>query len=96
MKNVILSLILISPYCYAGLIGSSGAEQNQMLELYSSESCSSCPPADIRVSTLKAHPMLWKSVFPLVFHVDYWNDLGWKDELSSGTMTQRQIDLSHQ
>ena len=96
MKKILLSLIMIAQSSFAGVIATSGSDQNQMLELYSSESCSSCPPADKWVSALKAHPMLWKSVFPIVFHVDYWNGLGWKDELSDSKMTQRQIDLSHQ
>ena len=77
------------------LISTSGPNRLQMLELYSSESCSSCPPADEWVATLKDNPELWKTFVPVVFHVDYWNYLDWKDELSTHQMTQRQIDLSN-
>lgn len=76
------------------LVAETGAEQVQLLELYTSESCSSCPPADNWVSTLQRDPGLWKIFVPVVFHVDYWNDLGWKDGLSSGSMTQRQQELA--
>jgi hypothetical protein len=76
-------------------IGSSGETRVQLLELYSSESCSSCPPADQWVSSLRDDPKLWKKFVPVVFHVDYWNKLGWKDELSSEPMTRRQIELSN-
>jgi hypothetical protein len=67
----------------------------RLVELYTSESCSSCPPADAWVSALQSHTDLWKSFVPVVFHVDYWNDLGWKDAFSSETMTRRQRELSN-
>ena len=77
-------------------LASSGKSKVQLLELYSSESCSSCPPADQWVSELKSHGELWKTFVPVVFHVDYWNNLGWVDEFSSEPMTQRQYALSKQ
>ena len=76
------------------LLASSGSEIVQLLELYSSESCSSCPPADRWISELKDDVGLWKQFVPVVFHVDYWNHLGWKDVYSSGLMTKRQKDYS--
>ena len=76
------------------LIASSGKDQVQLIELYSSESCSSCPPADKWVSSLKDNKGLWKNFVPVVFHVDYWNDLGWKDGLSSNLMTRRQQEVA--
>lgn len=78
----------------AKIIADSGVKRLQMVELFSSESCSSCPPADQWVSQLKDDPNLWKTFVPIVFHVDYWNHLSWKDEYSSEPMTQRQISLS--
>lgn len=77
------------------LIAESGRDRVQVIELFSSESCSSCPPADEWVSHLKDKSELWKKFVPVVFHVDYWNYLDWKDEFSSHAMTQRQIDLAH-
>jgi hypothetical protein len=61
-----------------------------LLELYTSEGCSSCPPAEERFSSLKANPALWKEVVPVAFHVDYWDNLGWPDRFASPAYTQRQ------
>ena len=78
------------------LVASSGSQRVQLIELYSSESCSSCPPADAFVSTLQKKKGLWQDFVPVVFHVDYWNNLGWKDGLSSSLMTKRQVELCKQ
>ena len=61
-----------------------------LLELYTSEGCSSCPPAEAWLSRLKDSPRLWKDFVPVVFHVDYWDDLGWKDPFAAKVYTQRQ------
>jgi len=59
-----------------------------LVELFTSEGCSSCPPADKALEALsKQHP---SNVFVLAFHVDYWNYLGWKDEFSTAANTRRQ------
>ena len=57
-----------------------------VVELYTSEGCSSCPPADRWLSRLKDDP----SVVALAFHVDYWDRLGWKDRFASPAFTARQ------
>jgi hypothetical protein len=57
-----------------------------VIELYTSEGCNSCPPADRWLSTLKAAP----EVVALAFHVDYWDRLGWKDRFGSAAFTSRQ------
>ncbi len=57
-----------------------------ILELFTSQGCSSCPPADRLLSTFAKDPDL----APLSFHVDYWNGLGWADPYSSETWTERQ------
>ena len=59
-----------------------------VVELYTSEGCNSCPPADKWLSRLKADP----SVVALAFHVDYWDRLGWKDRFGSPAYTQRQAE----
>ncbi len=51
----------------------SGATQTSLLELYTSEGCSSCPPAEAWLSRLKDSPKLWKDFVPVAFHVDYWD-----------------------
>jgi len=61
-----------------------------LLELYTSEGCSSCPPADRWFSELKSHPGLWNSIIPVGFHVDYWNYIGWEDRFSSPEYASRQ------
>src|SRR6266496_3650729 len=58
-----------------------------LLELFTSEGCSSCPPAD-RLLPLLAN--LDSNVIPLSFHVDYWNHLGWTDPFSKGEFSERQ------
>jgi len=62
-----------------------------VVELFTSEGCSSCPPADELLGHLR-QDLSAKSiqVIPLGFHVDYWNGLGWKDRFSSADFTQRQ------
>ncbi|MFT2097979.1 DUF1223 domain-containing protein [Marinomonas sp. 2405UD66-6] len=68
----------------------SGTKQAQLVELYTSEGCSSCPPADKWLSTLKDHPALFDGLVPVAFHVDYWNYIGWEDPFASPVHTQRQ------
>jgi hypothetical protein len=65
-----------------------------LIELYTSEGCSSCPPAEAWLGTLKGKAGLWSEFVPISFHVDYWNYLGWTDRFSSPKFTQRQRDYS--
>lgn len=64
----------------------SGDVPTPVVELYTSEGCSSCPPADKWLSTLKSDPR----AVALAFHVDYWDRLGWKDRFASAAWTERQ------
>ncbi|HYD78566.1 MAG TPA: DUF1223 domain-containing protein [Paucimonas sp.] len=64
-----------------------------LLELYTSEGCSSCPPADRFVSGLRAG-MSPEQVVPLALHVDYWDYIGWKDAFARRAFTERQRWLS--
>jgi hypothetical protein len=57
-----------------------------VLELFTSQGCSSCPPADRLLGTYTSK----ENIIPLSFHVDYWDRLGWKDPFSSKEYTQRQ------
>ncbi|MCP5161451.1 MAG: DUF1223 domain-containing protein, partial [Hahellaceae bacterium] len=68
----------------------SEAKQTALLELFTSEGCSSCPPADAWLSTLQHDPRLWRDFIPVAFHVDYWDRLGWKDTLASPAYSHRQ------
>ena len=69
---------------------SSTAEQTMLLELYTSEGCSSCPPADHWLSKFKQDSRLWRQIVPVAFHVDYWDYLGWGDRFAKAEFTQRQ------
>jgi len=73
----------------------SGVTQTSLLELYTSEGCSSCPPAEAWMSRLKEHRKLWKDFVPVAFHVDYWDYLGWKDPFASKAYAQRQHDYAN-
>lgn len=72
----------------------AGPQRTHLLELYTSEGCSSCPPAEAWLSKLKDDPRLWREFVPLAFHVDYWDRLGWRDPFASKQWTARQYAYS--
>jgi hypothetical protein len=68
--------------------------KTRLLELYTSEGCSSCPPAERWLSGLTDSPRLWRDFAPLAFHVDYWDRLGWRDPYATKQWTERQYQYS--
>ena len=65
-----------------------------LLELYTSEGCSSCPPAEQWISRLQQDGPLWTQLVPVAFHVDYWDNDGWKDPFDSHRYTERQQEIA--
>ena len=89
MRALMLFCALLAPLADAATCSAtSGATRNRLLELYTSEGCSSCPPADRWLSQLPGD----SGVVPLAFHVDYWDRLGWKDRFAQAAFSQRQRD----
>ena len=74
---------------------SSGENRVHLLELYSSEGCSSCPPAELWLGDLREAPGLWRDFVPVAFHVDYWDRLGWRDRFARKEFTARQYAYSN-
>lgn len=68
----------------------SGPAQTRLIELFTSEGCSSCPSADRWLNQLKDHEGLWRDFVPVAWHVDYWDRLGWPDRFATQEFTGRQ------
>jgi hypothetical protein len=77
-------LIAAAPLALAAPAGT--VMRPAVVELFTSEGCSSCPPAESYVGELAQRP----DVLALTFHVDYWDELGWRDRFASPAATQRQ------
>jgi hypothetical protein len=99
VKALILCLALYStaiPLLSQDIVLKNSGLASSLIELYSSEGCSSCPPAEAWVNNLKRAPGLWKDIFPVAFHVDYWDGLGWPDRFARAEYTQRQRNYAAQ
>ncbi len=89
MRAFLLLCALLAPAAQAATCtATSGPLRTSLLELYTSEGCSSCPPADHWLSQLPPD----SGVVPLAFHVDYWDRLGWRDPFGKKAFSQRQRD----
>jgi hypothetical protein len=73
----------------------SGPEKTSLIELYTSEGCSSCPPAERWLSQLRSDPQLWKTIVPVEFHVTFWDNLGWPDRFAKKSFTEREYTYAH-
>jgi hypothetical protein len=95
-----MKLACVFVLCACGMAGAetitfqSPERQTSLLELYTSEGCSSCPPAESWFSKLKSTTGLWNEFVPVAFHISYWNGLGWRDRLSSEQFSERQRDYA--
>jgi hypothetical protein len=85
MKKVLWAACAVA---FSSPFGAVAAEQRPVvIELFTAQGCSSCPPADALVNEIARSR---KDLLPLAFHVDYWNRLGWTDPFSSPEATERQ------
>jgi hypothetical protein len=88
MKSI-LALAAMLPFAVnADCTVRSGAQTNALVELYTSEGCSSCPPAEKWLSRFSKAPQA--GVIPIAFHVHYWDYIGWKDLYADPRNTERQ------
>jgi hypothetical protein len=89
-----LSRFIVSLGFIAGLspIAALAADRPVVVELFTSQGCSSCPPANALLNELSRSR---HDVLPLAFHVTYWDQLGWKDPFSLQAATQRQDRYGH-
>jgi hypothetical protein len=92
---LILALAFLSNYAVVAAEGPvrifrSSERRVALLELYTSEGCNSCPPAEEWLTRQKESPELWRGFVPVAFHVDYWDSLGWPDPWAAKANTTRQ------
>lgn len=98
------SLIFIAgmSVCFGNTVAAAPVEfqsapvKTHLLELFTSEGCSSCPPAEVWLSGLKDAARLWRDFVPMAFHVDYWDNLGWRDPYAARAWTARQYQYASQ
>lgn len=88
MRSLVFALSMLPMGADAECIARSGPTTAALVELYTSEGCSSCPPADRWLSKLASLPA--GKVVPVAFHVTYWDYIGWRDPFASGRHTERQ------
>ena len=92
LRFLAMSLFLAIPV--SGLARSADirgpVERVTLVELFTSEGCSSCPPAEKWLNATEARPDLWSRVVPVAFHVDYWDYIGWPDRFAAPEHSSRQ------
>src|ERR1700685_3290885 len=94
LSRFIISRFVISLGLIAGLspVAAMAAERPVVVELFTSQGCSSCPPANAYLNELSKRP---SDVLALAVHVTYWDSLGWKDPFSLQLATDRQARYGH-
>ena len=95
-RNILpaLALLVTASAAAGNLTLNSGTKQVTLLELYTSQGCSSCPPAERWLNEYIDDEDLWTRVVPVAFHVDYWDYIGWKDIYATPEYGERQRDYA--
>ena len=94
--NAILATALLSPtLSWAACDLNSGPKTTALVELYTSEGCSSCPPADKLLSRFPSSEYGLEQLVPISLHVDYWDYIGWKEPFAQPRFSDRQSWLVH-
>ncbi len=95
MRFALLSCLLAGCSTASGDNRRAADEAPLVVELFTSQGCSSCPPADKLLDKLaKDGAVLGRPIAPLAFHVDYWDDLGWPDPFALPAWSERQRDYA--
>ena len=90
-RIALIGFLAVSAPVGSGVAEADGARVPVVVELFSSEGCSSCPPADALLARLdREQPIAGVDVIALEMHVDYWNQLGWRDPFSQSAFSARQ------
>lgn len=90
MKTIMAFLLIFSVAFSDEVVFESKDKRVNLIELYTSQGCSSCPPADEWLGKLKNHDKLFKEFIPIAFHVTYWDYIGWKDVFANKLNDNRQ------
>ena len=90
LSGILLSILLSTHLQAQTQQFSSGEEQVTLVELFTSEGCSSCPPAEAWLNRFVDNAGLWQRIIPMAFHVDYWDYIGWKDRFARPRFSKRQ------
>ena len=90
ISAALVAAAFCAPANAAGCAADSSEHRVALLELYTSEGCNSCPPADRWLNGLQDRGTGTSQVVPLAFHVDYWDYIGWKDRFAKPEFSQRQ------
>jgi len=86
MKAILAAMTVVLSLAVSTSVSAQSQARAVVVELYTSQGCSSCPPADALLADLAKRP----DVIALALHVDYWDYIGWKDEFADPAFTKRQ------